>query len=65
MDNERLALKPAEVAQAIGVSRSKAYELIAAGQIPSIKVGNSSRVPVSALKAWVDQQLADRAAGRK
>jgi excisionase family DNA binding protein len=55
--NERLMLRPNEAAEAIGVSRSKAYELIAAGQIPSVKVGGCVRVPVAALQAWINSQL--------
>jgi len=54
---ERLLLRPAEAAEAIGVSRAKAYELIAAGVIPSIRVGTSIRVPVEALRAWINQQI--------
>jgi len=58
MDHERLLLRPAETAEAIGVSRSRAYELIAAGEIPSIKIGASVRVPIAALRAWIDRQIA-------
>jgi excisionase family DNA binding protein len=59
---DRLMLRPTEAADAIGVSRSKAYELIAAGEIPSVKVGGCVRVPLQALRQWIDRQLADRAA---
>jgi excisionase family DNA binding protein len=55
-------LRPAEAADAIGVSRSKAYELIAEGTIPSVKLGGCVRVPVAALQAWIDRQLAERGA---
>jgi len=61
---ERLLYKPAEVGEAIGVSRAKAYELIAAGSIPHIKVGSSIRVPIDSLRAWVAQQLTERADSR-
>lgn len=57
---QRLLLRPTEAAEAIGVSRSSVYELIAAGRIPSVKVGNCVRVPVVALQEWIDQQLAER-----
>jgi excisionase family DNA binding protein len=57
---DRLMLRPSEFAESIGVSRSKAYELIAAGVVPSVKVGGCVRVPVSAARAWIDQQLAGR-----
>ena len=58
--NEKLLLKPAEAAEVIGVSRSRAYELIGSGQIPSIRIGGSVRVPVAALRAWIDERLAEQ-----
>ena len=63
---ERLLYRPTEAADAIGVSRARMYELIAAGVIPSIRIdGTSIRVPVDALRAWIDRQLETReAAGR-
>lgn len=61
--SERLLLRPAEAAELIGVSRARAYELIAQGEIPSIKLGASIRVPMRALHAWIDQQLEKAAAG--
>ena len=60
--SDRILLRPAEAADAIGVSRSKAYELIAAGQIPSVTLGGCVRVPVAALQSWIAQQLAAKAA---
>ena len=33
---EKILLRPAEAAEMIGVSRSKIYELIASGAIPSV-----------------------------
>jgi excisionase family DNA binding protein len=56
-ETERLMLRPSEAADAIGISRSKAYLLIAEGKLPSVKVGGCVRVPVVALKAWIDEQL--------
>jgi excisionase family DNA binding protein len=53
---ERLAYRVNEAAERLGISRSKAYELIAAGKLPSIKIGGSVRVPAEALKAWITQQ---------
>ena len=60
MDQERfprLLLRPAEVAEALGVGRSKAYQLIASGVIPSISLDKSRRVPAEALRKWVTEQL--------
>jgi excisionase family DNA binding protein len=56
---DKLLLKPQEAAETLGVSRSKAYELIAAGTIPSIRVGCSVRVPVAALREWIALQLGE------
>ena len=49
---DRLLLRPAEAAETIGIGRSKVYELLASGDLPSIRVGGSIRVPVTALHAW-------------
>ena len=56
----KLMWRPAEAADAIGVSRSKCYELIAHGEIPSVRVGGCVRVPVQALRDWIADQLAAR-----
>jgi excisionase family DNA binding protein len=62
---DRLLLRPTEAAEVIGLGRSKIYELLATGELPSIRIGSSVRVPVDALRAWIDKQLAHRAeAGR-
>ena len=58
MHMERLLLRPAEFGDAIGVSRAKAYELIAARVVRSIKVGKSTRVPVDEVRRWVAAELA-------
>lgn len=52
---ERLLLRVKEAAD-ISFSRSKMYELIARGVIPSIKVGNSIRVPAERLRRWIAAQ---------
>ena len=35
------------------------YELLAAREIPSIRIGGSVRVPAVALREWVTRQLED------
>lgn len=54
---DRLLLRPVEAAEAIGISRSKIYELLASGELPSVRIGASVRVPVEALRAWIAEQL--------
>lgn len=53
---DKILLRPVEAAEAIGVGRSKVYELIASGELPSVKIGGSVRVPVAGLRAWVEQR---------
>lgn len=55
-----LLLRTSDAADMISVSRSYLYELIAKGTIPSIRVGGAIRVPISALKEWVDREVAAR-----
>lgn len=55
---EKIAVRPAEAAEALGISRSKVYELIATGEIPSVRIGNSARVPVKALRDLVESATA-------
>ena len=47
---ERILLRPEEVAYALGISRSSAYQLIAAGELPSIKIAGLIRVPRESLE---------------
>jgi excisionase family DNA binding protein len=56
----KLLLRPDEAAEAIGVGRSKIYALIASGDLPSIRIGGSVRVPVDELKDWIAQRVAAR-----
>jgi excisionase family DNA binding protein len=54
---DRLALRPREVAKAVGVSQSKVYELIAKGEIPSCRIGRCVRVPLDSLKEYINRSL--------
>ena len=55
---ERILYRPVEAAEAIGVSKSRMYELIASGEVPAIVVGKVKRVPVDKLREWAEQQPA-------
>jgi excisionase family DNA binding protein len=48
-------LRPEETAEMLGISRSKTYSLLAAGELPSVRVGRSVRVNRKALMAWIDR----------
>lgn len=56
----RLLVSPDEAAHLLGVSRSKLYQMIATGEIISIKHGRSRLVPVAALSAWVEQKIGEQ-----
>lgn len=55
---EPLLLRANEAARLLGVSRSRIYELVAAGTVPSVRLGSSVRIPLQALRQWVSQQAA-------
>lgn len=50
---EKLLLRPSEVSELTGIGKSKTYELLAAGVIPSIRIGKSLRVSADQLRAWI------------
>ena len=50
----RLLLRPEEVAQALGVGRTTVFELIRAGELRSVKIGKSRRIPTDAVREYVD-----------
>jgi len=44
-----------EVAESLGLSRSKVYALIAAQEIPSVRVGGRTLVPADGLRRWIEE----------
>lgn len=55
MTVERLAYSPAEVADALGVSLSSVYRLLAAGRLKSVRVQPQLvRVPVWAVAEYLE-----------
>ncbi len=53
-----LLLTIPQAALALAVGRTTVYELIGAGAIETVHIGRSVRVPVEALRAFVDQKRA-------
>ena len=49
----KLLLRVREVAETLSVCRSKAYDLVGKGEIPSVWVDGALRVPASSLEAYV------------
>jgi excisionase family DNA binding protein len=57
----KLLLTVPEAAAALGVSRSKLYELIKAGAIASLRIDGSRRIPYRSLTSYVDQLMKEAA----
>jgi excisionase family DNA binding protein len=56
---EPLLLRATEVGKLLGLGRSKVFAMLAAGQLPAIRIGRSVRVPREALERWVREQTAE------
>ncbi len=57
-----MLLTPVEAARALGIGRSKMYELISSGLVESVLIGSARRIPVDALATYVAYLRAARAA---
>ena len=53
---EPLAVSISEACHMLGIGRSKLYELIAAKDVPLIKLGRKSLVPVASLRAFIENK---------
>ena len=51
-----LLLTIPQAAAVLAVGRTTVYELIAAGDLEAVNIGRSVRVPVEALRLFVDRQ---------
>lgn len=51
---EPALLRVEEAARRIGLSRSKTYALVLAGELPSVSIGRSRRVRTADLERWID-----------
>ena len=52
--SRRLALRPKEAAEALGLSERKLREVL--HQLPHVRVGGAVLLPVEPLRAWLEQQ---------
>jgi excisionase family DNA binding protein len=53
----KMLLTVPEAAAALAISRSKLYELFAAGVVRSVRVDGSRRVPINAIEDYVADLL--------
>jgi excisionase family DNA binding protein len=49
----KILLTPEQAAQALGIGRTKLYELLGTAELPSVRIGGSRRVSVDALTEFV------------
>lgn len=54
-DDDRLAVSVAEATRLAGISRSKLYELMSAGEVEFVNVGSRRLVLVASLRAFFDR----------
>jgi len=57
-----IAVRPAEAARMIGVSRSRLYQIIAAGHLRPYKLGRATLIDVEDLRAYLERVKEGRAA---
>jgi excisionase family DNA binding protein len=60
--SERIFYRVSEIGDLLGCSKTKAYELVASGAIPSLRIGGLLRVPASALERLAKDAM--RTSGR-
>jgi excisionase family DNA binding protein len=53
---QRLLLRIPEVAETLGIGRTKIYEMIATGELPTVRVGRAVRISISTLQKWVEER---------
>jgi excisionase family DNA binding protein len=53
MQVERELLTAREVQQMLGLGLSKVYDMMARGELPTLRIGRLVRVPRSALMEWM------------
>lgn len=54
----RLALRPAEAADAIGISERTLRSWLRERQIPHVRIGNLTLFPIDALRGWLAAEAA-------
>ena len=51
-----LLLTVSEAARVLRISRNLAYELVARGELPAVRLGRIIRVPRFGLESWITRQ---------
>ena len=54
LDREWLTLR--EMQEMFSIGRTKAWQLVASGEVPAVKIGRSVRVSRKELEGWLEEQ---------
>ncbi len=52
----RMLLRVPEVAQTLGLGKTTVHDLIARGELRTVRVGRALRVPAADSRRWVEEQ---------
>ena len=58
---DKLLLRVEDVAELLGIGRTRVYLLIKCGDLDSVKIGGSRRVPSTALQRYLDRLTGETA----
>lgn len=61
-EEEPLLVKAEQGARMLGVGRATFYSMMAAGILPTVRIGRAVRVPLKGLREWVEKQSGNAAA---
>lgn len=53
---EPICVRINDAARMIGIGRTKLYELISAGELETVKIGNATRVTTASLYGYVERR---------
>ncbi len=56
-DENRIYMKPREVASRLGLSETRVYQMCASGILPHIRMGRAVRIPRVAFELWENNQV--------
>ena len=56
-----MLLRPEEAAKMLGLGRSKIFQMLAAGDLPVVRIGRSVRVPSDELRDWIRRRAEQEA----
>ena len=58
MPEPPMLLRVEEVAKLLGLGRTRTFQMVAAGQLPVVRIGRFVRVPRAALEEWIAERTA-------